>query len=401
MSPKFYRTALLCLCLLLPACGGSSGSSGSTDPPKQFVYKYNVPNFTDDGWQVTHLDDVGINEALITRVVQDIHDGEFPRIDSVAIAKDGFLVLDHRFRMELDEWDEEFGNTDIDLHLMMSAWKSVVSALVGIAIDQGLIGSVDESFYSYFTEYYSFDNWSPLKDDITIADALTMRHGLEWDEWRYPYGDSRNTLTYVYSYPDVVKAVLDLPMANTPGQVFAYSSGISRALSRLVANASGRSIDDYADEYLFEPLGITRRLWTYTGEGNAKTGSGLFLTTRGMAKFGKLFLDDGWWNGQQIISPEWIELSTQPQVYIGSFGNLENGYYAMHWWIERFYVGGEWIDTYFAAGNGGQYIFVIPELNMVAILTGQNYSSREDFSQYAADPFTIMREYILPAIEST
>lgn len=401
MFTHLYRSTLLCLFLLLSACGGSSGSSGSsgsTDSSDQFVYEYSVPSSTDDGWQVAHLDDVGISEPIITRIVKDIHNGDFPRIDSIAIARDGFLVLDHRFRTELDEVDEDTGNTNINFHSMQSVTKSVVSALVGITIDQGLIPGVDDSFYSYFTEYSSFDNWAPPKNDITIADVLTMRHGLEWDESTYPYSDSRNTLSYVYSFTDVVKAVLDLPMANTPGEAFAYSTGVSIAIGEMVANASGQSVEEYADEYLFEPLGITQRLWFYTSSDRANTGSGLFLTTRDMAKFGQLYLDDGWWNGQKIISSEWIELSTEKQLDDTGYESIG---YAMHWWTISYNIGGELVDIYFAAGNGGQLIFVISDLNTVVIFTAHNYTWRENDEQYRDDPYAILREYILPAIEGT
>ena len=148
---------------------------------------------------------------------------------------------------------------------------------------------------------------------------------------------------------------------------------------------------EFADTHLFRPMQIMTAEWGRTPTGLPNGGSGLFLEPRDMAKFGQIFIGDGKWNGQRIVSSEWIETSTQSHVSLS--WNRTSGY-GYQWWIDDFDFDGQPVDSWSTRGYGGQYIFCIPALNLVVTFTGQNYGTSE-----AQDPFTLVQEFILPSIE--
>ena len=387
---------------IITACGdGYSSSSTPLATPTPSSYSYSQPMERMDGWSIDSLANHQIDVAKIETLVRAIEDNvDIVNFDSISIVRNGVLLLDENFKTELDWPDTNYGNHQLSMHSMQSVTKSFTSALVGIAIDQGYL-SLNDRFFDYFGEYANIDNWSDAKNSITVEDVLTMRHGLQWDEWTYPYGDARNTQTYTQSFADPVLAVLGLPMATEPGTTFAYSTGITDCLGQMLVNATGQSIEAFAAENLFSPLGITNVLWHKTKTGHAATGYGLFLEPRSMAKFGQLFLDNGMWEGQQLLSPEWVQQTSIQQLPFPTtnpvYLEILNIGYSLHWWIEDFKMQDDRImHTFSAEGNGGQFIFVIPELDMVVVLTGNNYTWEED-SVYG-QAFTMMHDYILPAI---
>jgi len=215
-----------------------------------------------------------------------------------------------------------------------------------------------------------------------------MSAGLNWDEWTARYDDPENVFVNMINSPDPVFYVLNRPLANEPGTTFTYNTGLPIIMGKIISNASGMSLDEFATEYLFTPLGIDSHLWYTYGNNTNSIGSSLRITPRDMAKFGLLCLNHGIWNGQQIVSEEWLATATTSR-----FSPWNGTYYGYYWWKVPFYRDGQRIEEYGAHGRAGQYIFILPELDIVAVFTSWNDNELYD------EPLTIMQDYILPSVE--
>jgi len=391
---KIFRLSYFLLLLHLASCGGSSAEKNKVvvnETPIIEAYTYQLPADLSDGWQVAHLDDFDISAQPLIQMMDDINNKTYKNIDSVLIIRNNTLVFEAQIRESLNSYDDYVNNTDIAIHSLQSVSKSFASALVGIAIDQHLINSEENNLYDFFHQYNDFDNWDDKKSQITLKNVLTMRHGWQWDEWSHGYSDSRNSLGEIYRHsPDHVKGLLDLPMASTPGSTYSYSTIASVALGAAVETSVQMQLEDFAEQYLFEPIGITTAIWAFTPVGRAHTGGGLWLGQRDMAKFGQLYLNKGRWDGQQIISEDWINRSTKRHVLF-DYGHSDG--YGYQWWMKEFKLeNGTTIDSFSAQGNGGQFIYVLPTLNAVVVFTGGNYNS-----QLLYQPVELMTKYVLPA----
>lgn len=370
----------------IASCGGGGGGGGG-------AYVYRVPDAIGDGWEVASLDAVGMDEARLTTMMNHVRSGFFEGIDSVVIARNNRLVLYEQLRQEVGEFDDWIGNTDPRRHVLHSTSKSFTSALIGIAIDQGAIASTDVLFYDMFN-YGAYDNWDPRKAEMTLEDALTMRLGLEWDEWSLPYTDPNNDLVYLQNNNvSWVKALLDLPMTSDPGTVFTYNTAATIAIGQALQNATGIQMADFANEHLFYPMDITTAEWGRIPTGLPNGGSGLFLRPRDMAKFGQLFIDDGAWQGQQLISPEWIADSVARRVNLSSWATYSEAY-GFQWWLDDFRHQGQTVAAYVTSGYGGQYIFALPDLDLVVAFTGHNYNNAAGITNL----YEMMTSYILDSI---
>ena len=240
-----------------------------------------------------------------------------------------------------------------------SCTKSILSALIGIAIDKGIISPVEDPVCSYLPELSAQLNDS--KRQITIADLLTMTSGLEWEEFDKPYWEMKKSA-------DPVKFTFDKPLNHEPGAVFTYNSGGSHVLAVLLQQASGMNVSDFAIKYLFQPLGIEQFKWNDI-LGTPEGGTGLQLHLTDLAVFGDLYLNKGSYRGQQIVSEAWTQESTKvhhkalmhykPNIF---------GAYGYHWWVSPARKESP-LEYYFALGFGGQYLFVIPSLSIVAAVT--------------------------------
>jgi CubicO group peptidase (beta-lactamase class C family) len=176
-------------------------------------------------------------------------------------------------------------------------------------------------------------------------------------------------------------------MAKKPGEKFVYNSGLSVILGEILKRSVGVPGDKYAEEYLFKPLGITVYDWPTTPDGLLKTGGGLALRSRDMAKFGQLYLKNGKWNGKQIVPEKWVKESTYPHICTTS------GSYGYQWWLRSFSVNDRQIDSFYAIGNAGQFIFIFPELDMIVVSTAQNYDRG-----WSRRFYEMVSSYILPAV---
>ena len=227
---------------------------------------------------------------------------------------------------------------------------------------------------------------------MTLEDALTMRFGFSWDEWTVPYGQPGNSLWDLFqACQDVSKGLLDQPVVTAPGTTFVYNTAGTISIGQALENAVGVPLENFAEQYLFAPLRITDVDWTETPTGLPNGGSGLFLTTREMLKFGQLYLDGGVWQGERVFSETWVLRSTG--IHAGYEDAITAGY-GYQWWIDRFAVGGEPVASYSTRGFGGQNIFCVPSLGLVVAVTGKNYGTPDSDA-----PYRLMQNYILRAMD--
>lgn len=296
-----------------------------------------------EGWRYVTPEVLGLDGYMLQGMVDEIMGSGFA-VDSVLVVKDGYLVQECYFG--------EYGNDVI--HNVYSCTKSIVSTLIGIAIDRGEIDGVDAPLLNLFPDITP-QNVDELKESITLRDLLMMSAGFDArDSWLYEW----EKLDDMHEADDAVQYVLDLPMAFEPGSRFEYTNGVSHLLSCLITEKTGMSAAEYADEHLFGPLGITNYEWAADDAGRNWGYSSLYLTPRDMAKIGYLFLNDGEWDGEQLVSKGWVKEATRHRID----ANLRDGY-GYQWWVDD--------DSYYLAlGYMGQFIFVIPDHDMVAVFTG-------------------------------
>jgi len=397
---SMYQTAtrvsvLLAIVLVSGGCsGGSSGDAAPPTPPPPQTFSYSAPEDIGDGWQVGDLAAEGFDTPMIVDMMDAVLNEVYPGIDSVAIARNNKLLLYWYDRgRELDQFDTWINNTTRERHVLHSTSKSFTSALIGIAIDQGHITSTQVGFLDLF-DYTDYQNWDPRKADITLEDALTMRFGFRWNEWSRPYTDPQNHLVNLENNNvDWPKALLDLPMASDPGTTFAYNTAGTIAIGKALENATGERLGQFANTHLFLPMQIMDARW-WSPHGLANGGSGLFLRTRDLAKFGQLYLDGGVWQGQQLISAEWIADSVVRRVDLSDVLTFSEGY-GYQWWLDELPYKSALLETWVTSGYGGQYIFVIPALELVVAFTGHNYDDADGISNL----YTMLRSHILAAID--
>ena len=334
-------------------------------------YTYAIPESGQNEFLVSSLEAEGMDEALITEVTNLIIRERYKRIDGLLILRNNRLVYENYFH----------GHSNDILHNMYSAGKSIMSILVGIAIDKGFIHGVHAAVVPLLPEYQDFKNPDPRKNEITIAHLLNMMSGLDCDDWY------QQTESQMQQSNDWVKFTLDLPTVYDPGSHGSYCTGCPVTLGRVIENTSGLSLQEFADKYLFKPLNIMECQWHIMPDGKASGGGLFFLRPRDMAKIGLLMLNKGMHNGEQIVSAEWMQQSMRNNVKLpGPFDG-----YGYLWWKQAFTNDTE---SYFADGNGGQQIFIIPSKDLVVVFTGGNQNTG-----IAAQNFQIVNNYILAAIK--
>lgn len=262
---------------------------------------------------------------------------------------------------------------------LKSASKSLISALVGIALRDSLLQGVDQPVAELLPEYFP-DGTDPRRRAMTLHQVLSMTTGLE--------GTSFDAYGAWVSSRDWVAFALERPFACEPGTCMTYSTGNSHLMSAILTRVSGRSTLDYARRFLFDPMGIRLAPWDRDPKGIYLGGNNMALRPRDMVKFGALYLHRGRWEGRQLLPEDWIDRSWQ-QVATSRWNGHGYGYF---WWIR------EWNDesVYFAWGYGGQYIFVVPRLELVVSVTS-DIAQRRRGGNHNAAVHALLREHIIPA----
>ena len=234
--------------------------------------------------------------------------------------------------------------------------------IIGVAINRKEFPDVSRPVLSFF-DTTQVKNIDDRKRKMTIKHVLTMTAGFNWNE-NLPYSDPANDCMVMEASFDWVKYVIDKPMAYEPGQTFAYNSGATQLLSYIFRKATGKDIEEYAAQNLFAPLGINEYFWKRTPTGLADTEGGLYLKPSDLAKIFYLFLQNGDWNGKQIVSSDWVRSSVTPFMTLG--GGTKYGY---KWWLYEYEPNK---IAWWGSGFGGQLPIVIPEYNIVAVFTAWN-----------------------------
>ncbi|MFX1319212.1 MAG: serine hydrolase domain-containing protein [Promethearchaeota archaeon] len=320
-------------------------------------------------WRVSSPELQGMNSAILQQLHTHIHTNELP-LDSYLVIRHGYIV-----------YEDYPGSYEVhNSHILHSVTKSFTSALIGIAIDQGYISSVDTPVVSFFTDR-TIANLDARKERMTVENLLNMRAGLEWDEWTYPYTDSRNDLVQMIYSSNCIQFMLDRPMATEPGTSWVYNTGASHLLAGIIRETTGQFPIDFASDNLFEPLGISTVRWTRDRNGLNFGGSELYLRPRDMAKFGLLYLNDGEWDGTQIISSNWVHQSQHSPAH--PWAGTGYGY---QWW--KLLSAG----TFEARGLYSQWIIVHPEYDLVIVQTASDFEGE-------IDVFGLVQDFVFRAIE--
>lgn len=293
-----------------------------------------------------------------------------PRLRSLLVSHRGELVLERYYG----------GARATQAANIKSASKSVISALVGVAVSRGFIKSLDQPIADYFPELAR--DPEPRKRAITIEDLLTMRSGLESTSGR-DYG------AWVQS-PNWVRYVLNRSLIDPPGTRVEYSTGTSHLLSAILTKATRTSTWQFAQESLAKPLGFTLPRWLQDPQGIYFGGNEMSMTPRQMVRFGELYLNGGRAGGAQVLPADWIQKTRVPRG-------------KSRWGSDREYGYGFWIrelagyDSYYAWGYGGQFVFIVPDLQLVVVTTSRSDVSRERRDHLGAI-YDLVEQTVIPAV---
>jgi CubicO group peptidase (beta-lactamase class C family) len=329
-----------------------------------------LPDETTDQWSVAAPESVGLASAPLCSMIKWLDGSKESNVHAVLVVRHGMLVFEHYLSGGDEAWGRPIGNIAFDRevrHDERSATKSVISLLLGIAIDHGLVKGIDKPVLSFFPEYA--DLRTPEKDRITLRDLITMSAGLDWHELDIPYTNAANSEVRMEAASDPYRFVLEQPVVVPPGDLWNYNSGGTEVIAAVLKKATGKPVDDFARELLFEPLGITDVEWPRYANGNVIAGGALRLRPRDLAKIGQLVLQRGNWRGAQVVSASWIDAATTPQIGIGS------DFYGYFFWLGRSLVERHEIRYVAAVGLGGQRAFIVPELDLVMVMNAGLYKS--------------------------
>lgn len=341
-------------------------------------YFYRTPTKISDSWETASIYDANIDAEKLIDLIHNIRNGSYKNIHSLLLVKDGKLILEEYFH----------GFHRKKAHQIRSATKSIGSILTGIAIDHNFIKGTDEKIYPYFKDFEIGQKWDKKVRDVTLKTLLTMTSGYACDDHEIPSFQCEKAM---YKTNDWVEYALNLPMAYEPGEHWAYNSSSLILVSEMISKTSNMTIPDFANTYLFKPLGINDFDWGFSPKGRAFIAGKAKMKPRDMAKIGFLMLNSGRWNGKQIISQKWINQSTRDHAKSKSYRG-----YGYLWWTGKHLFGEQIIAGYWAAGNGGNYIFVCPALSFVAVFTGGNYTNILE-----VQPLGMLINYIIPAMLPT
>jgi len=316
-----------------------------------------------DDWEVSTPAEQGLDPMLVAELYYNA--AELETLYSLLVIKNGYLIAEDYFNEgSVDQKDR-----------LQSVTKSYTSALVGIALDQGYLSSVDQKMLDFFPEVAD-QITDPRKEQITIRDLLQMRAGYPWEETDPALWDGLLSGHYL-------PLIEEFPLIADPGTEFHYSNLSSNWLGIIVDRATGMNLKAYAEENLFLPLGVEAGEWGTDAEGHNNGCGDLHLTARDAARFGLLYLNDGEYEGNQVVAVDWVHDSLQrysedinvtggfPANWGLSFRDVGYGY---QWWSAR--VGEHHFDI--AWGHGGQLIVLLDELDMVIVITSYPFWLQHD-----------------------
>ncbi len=316
-----------------------------------------------DEWSITTPEEQGMNSSRLDTIDLWIKEKDvYSQITSMLVIRHGTLVYEKYYN----------DYTLTETHQIYSITKSIISTLIGLAIEQGYINSIDDKVLDFFPGI-TFSNMNTNKEEMAIKHLLTMTSGLDWHEdWSNGIPDLFYQLK---NSTDPLKLILDTPMEGAPGTIYNYHQASGHLLSLIIQKATGNTTLSFAQKYLFGPIGIDSSdyTWETDKQGVVFGNTGIEIAPRNLAKFGQLFLNKGTWNNNQIIPLEWHKASTKDQ------GN----YLGYLWWIDFFPKG------YYAQGYLGQILHVSTENDMVVVFTSNGSNPSNFITNIANSIITI------------
>lgn len=343
-----------------------------------------------DDWPTIAPADAGFAPDVTDKLDAAVGAGELPNLHAVVVVRGGKLVFERYYEGTDERLGRQLGIVTFRpemKHDLRSVSKSIVSLLYGIALDAGKVPALDQPLVDQFPAYPDLAQ-DPKRRRMTVAHALSMMMGTEWNE-RLPYTDPRNSEIAMEWAADRYRFVLDRPMVDEPGTQWTYNGGATAVLARIIADGTDTALLPYARKMLFRPLGITDTEWRVGYDGEPMAASGLRMRPRDLAKVGQLVLNRGRWDGRQLIPAAWLEQSFTPRA------NIEDGLdYGYQWWLGRLRSNGQpWMGGF---GNGGQRLFVAPSLDLVVVITAGNYNRRD----LRRVPLAVIRDHVMPALRA-
>ncbi len=347
-----------------------------------------APTKSSPEWPNVTPESVGLDRGALDAIDADFRNGVVPLLDTLLVLRCSSLAYErhytHDYAKIYAKEAREVGPLNPYLtgpynyfdptwhpywhggpaHTMQSVTKSVTSATMGAAILRGdFKASLDTPVLHWF-DTARVKHVDARKRRLTLRHLLTMTSGLDWNE-DLPYADPKNAAALMEATRDWVAFVIDRPMAYEPGTHFAYSSGVSELLAYIFRKETGRDLEDYARNHLFEPLGIHEYHWKRSPLGEVDSEGGLFLPAYALAKIGELYLNLGLWNGERLLGEDWVRDSVTPRSDPG-----DRYRYGYQWWLAPYGDGSRYAWAGF--GFGGQYVFVMPEDGVIAVTMAWN-----------------------------
>jgi CubicO group peptidase (beta-lactamase class C family) len=340
------------------------------------IAPFSIPAIADD-----NALEKGLDEAFEAGQLSGLH--------SVLIFHRGEAFGERHYNGTDETIGRAFGvieSTPGRLHDLRSITKSITSLLYGIALSEEIVPGLDDKLVAQFPQYPDLAN-DPLRQKILIRHVLSMTLGTQWNE-NVPYTSPRNSEIAMEMAADRYRFVLDRDMVEEPGAKWNYNGGATAVIAHLIAKGAGKSIDEYAKEKLFDPMGIEDFSWARGGDNEPMAASGLRLSIHDLAKFGMLILDGGKWQGQQLVPARWLDVSTTAHVDL-PFG-LRYGYF---WWLAAKSSTTQWAAGF---GNGGQRLHIDRANELLIVIFAGNYNQPDQ----TVLPTKVMTEFVYPAIRA-
>ncbi len=353
-----------------------------------------------DGWQRVEPLSEQVANDIGERLDKAIAAGRIRGIHGVVVTRRGKIVLERYFAGDDSARGRKLGVVAFErdtLHDLRSVSKSVVGLLYGVALAKAFVAAPEANLLDSFPDYTDLRN-DPARRAWTVHHVLSMTMGTDWDELSVPYTDPTNSEIAMDRAEDRYRYVLSLPVVLPPGTRFTYNGGATALLARMIARGSGQPLHAFARQHLFDPLGIGETKWLEDKRGEPFAASGLRMRPVDLARIGQLMLDGGIFNGREIVPASWISRCVTPVVDIDEMRRYGYQWYlgshsysvpeAPRW--DRFRLARAWM----ALGNGGQRLYLFPDLQLGITVTAGNYDDPEQ----SILPTRLSREIVLPSV---
>lgn len=346
-------------------------------------------------WERIAPREAGFADDVEARLERLIADKRAWGLHGVVVARHGKLVLERYFEGDDEIWGRSIGRVAFGpdtLHDLRSATKSILGLLYGIALAQGKVPAPERPLLESFPEYADLAIDTRHKR-LTVAHALTMTLGLDWNE-DIPYQDPANSEVQMEMAPDRYRYIFGRSFVSDPGARWIYGAAATELIGTLIVKGTGQSLPDFARANLFGPVGIGATEWSNGLNGAPSPSSGLRMTPRDLARIGRLILNRGQWEGREVVPAGWLDASFKERVSADEFRR-----YGYFWYLGDFAQGNpnaqrkaRWIGAF---GYGGQRLFVMPDFDIAVAITAGNYADERQW----IPPIRVMREVILPSLQ--